>query len=203
MLRLALLALLIGLVAVPVAARLWLHWTASDRVHANVAGVPVHRVALVLGTQVYASGRLSPRLASRCNKAIELYKAGRVEKLLMSGDGRRVSNREPESMCDYAVRHGVPVDDITIDDQGFRTYDSIYRAKHVFGLRRFIIVTQGFHLDRSLYLCSAIGVEADGVPAAMPGEIGDRVREPMACVLAIVDTHFRQPHPVLGPKRPI
>lgn len=202
LLRRTLIAIAIVIVAIPLLARLWVHSSASDRIYSS-GEVPACKVALVLGTQVYPHGRLSERLASRCDTAIELYKSGKVRRLLMSGDGRDMSNNEPQSMRDYAIRKSVPADAIAVDEKGYRTYDSIWRAKHVYGLTTFLIVTQGFHLDRSVFLGKVVGVDAYGVSAALPGCFEDQLREPLACTLALIDAYFRQPHPAGGKRRQI
>lgn len=175
-------------------ARAWVYLSVRDRVH-SVADVQESEVALVLGTQALPGGELSPRLASRCDKAIELYKAGKVKKLLMSGDNRAASNREPESMRAYAIKRGVRASDVTIDDAGMRTYDSVYRARHVFGQDSVIVVTQGFHLGRTLFLGRGVGLDAYGVGADLPGEPRDQVRECAACLLAICDCYLWKPRP--------
>jgi vancomycin permeability regulator SanA len=102
-----------------------------------------------------------------------------------------VSNDEPETMRRYAIAHGVPEKDILTDDLGLRTYDSMVRAKRIFGLKQMVVVTQGFHVDRSLLYCRAVGIDALGVPADRPAELRDRIREPLACISALADIYLR------------
>lgn len=169
----------------------------------DVSRVPKCKVALVLGSKVFPNGNLSGLTADRVNTAISLYRAGKVEKLLISGDNRYAHYNEPKRMCEYAVKHGVPEKDIVMDFAGRRTYDSIYRAKHIFGQDRIIIVTQRFHLARALYLSKELGVDAYGVPGRWVGQRRDRVREIPAALSAYLDTHFWHPKPILGKKEKV
>lgn len=161
------------------------------------------KVALVLGARVYRSGKLSGPLKDRVDTAIRLYNAGKVEKLLMSGDNRFSHYNEPQCMRDYAVAHGVSAEDVVMDFAGRRTYDSVYRAKHIFGQDKLIVVTQGFHLDRALYLCTRLGVNAYGVPGKWVGRRIYRVREIPASISAVLDTCVWHPRPVMGRREKI
>jgi SanA protein len=199
-LRIAVL-LLIGL---PVASKLWLHLGARDHIYRDIAKVPKCRVGMVLGARVYSDGKLSPVLADRVNTGIALYKAGKVEKLLMSGDNCFIRYNEPQRMRNYAVAHGVPAEDIGMDFAGRRTYDSVYRAKHIFGLDKMIVVTQAFHLDRSLYYCRKLGVEGYGVRCDVHGvPLRVLMREVPGCLGAIMELHLWQPRPVAGKRETI
>ena len=101
--------------------------------------------------------------------------AGKVEKLLLSGDNRTLDYNEPGAMRAYAISLGVPAEDIVLDYAGRRTYDTCFRAKAIFGVDQVLLVTQMFHLPRALYTCRALGIEAEGIPAdqvkivAVPG----------------------------------
>lgn len=197
--RLAVIAIL-AVVAVPVAARLITYASARGRIYTNVKEVPKCRVAMVLGAKVHKNGHLSVLLKDRVRIAVELYKAGKVDKLLMSGDNRFTHYNEPKRMAEWAIAHGVPKEDVAMDFAGRRTYDSIYRAKHIFGLNEMIIVSQGFHLDRSLFLCKHLGVKAYGISADVRGheKMKSQIREFPACMGALVDVYLRSPHPVMG-----
>jgi SanA protein len=96
------------------------------------------------------------------------------------------------------VAQGVPPEDVAMDFAGRRTYDSVYRARHIFGQNRLIMVTQGFHMDRALFLCDRLGVEAYGVPGRWSGKRSSRIREIPACVSAVIDTCILHPKPVMG-----
>lgn len=131
----------------------------------DISLIPGRRVALVLGAGLNPNGLPSDALADRVKTAVALYQAGKVEKLLMSGDNGRVEYDEVTAMKKLAVALGVPEADVVLDYAGFRTYDSCYRASAIFSLSEAIIVTQRFHLPRALYTCNAFGVASVGMVA--------------------------------------
>ena len=120
---------------------------------------------VVLGASVYADGTPSGILQDRLDDGIALYFAGAAPKIIMSGDNSTVSYNEVKAMKDYAVAQGVPSEDVFCDHAGFSTYESMYRAKHVFGAERIVVATQTYHLYRALYAASGLGLEAVGVPS--------------------------------------
>jgi vancomycin permeability regulator SanA len=127
------------------------------------ARLPARHTALVFGAGLTATGGPSPILYDRVATAVDLYRAGKVAKLLMTGDNGSVEYNEVAAMLRTAVDLGVPERDIVLDYAGFRTYDSCYRARAVFGLREATLVTNAFHLPRALYTCAALGVQGAGV----------------------------------------
>jgi len=131
---------------------------------------------LVLGAGVRGS-RPSDMLADRLKQAIAVRDTGGSRILLMSGDHGRKEYDEVNVMLDYAAAAGVPESDIFTDHAGFSTYDSVYRAKAVFGAEKVIIVTQGYHLHRALYIAKALGLEAVGVSADLRSYVGQSYRE--------------------------
>src|SRR4051794_21314450 len=131
----------------------------------DAATLPAHHVALVFGAGLNAQGGPSPVLYDRVATASGLYHAGKVQKLLMSGDNSQVDYNEVGVMRRTAVELGVPADDIVLDYAGFRTYDSCYRARAIFGLSDATLVTNEFHLPRALYTCQALGLTVVGVNA--------------------------------------
>jgi SanA protein len=207
--RLTLLALALGVAGLLLLGglRLWVERRYRDEIHARVEDVPARPVALVLGAGLWSDGSLTPVLADRVTTAAELYHAGRVRKLLFSGDNRVVDYNEPEAMLAYARALGVPEEDIVLDYAGRRTYDSCYRAREIFRVERAVVVTQRFHAARSLYLCEALGVEAvasvaDRQPYSRRRYVWE-AREYLALVLAWWDVNVRRPVPVLGDPLPI
>lgn len=122
--------------------------------------------ALVLGAGL-RNNKPSPVLKDRLDVAIYLYKEEIVSKLIMSGDHGKEDYDEVNVMKNYAISNGVKSSDIFMDHAGFSTYDSIYRAKEIFKVEKMLIVTQKFHLPRSLYLAKKIGIEAYGVSATL------------------------------------
>lgn len=187
----------------PFALRAYTALRFDNRIYA-LETVPEKEVALVLGARVMPSGRLSAMLRDRVAAAVDLYLAGKVEYLLMSGAGTNDALSEPEAMRAYAIRLGVPAEAILLDPLGLRTYDSCYRARDVFGVDEAIVVTQDFHLDRALWLCTTLGLEVVGVAAdyQRPQGYGSRsitysqLREIPATVLAFTDL-LRRPSPSL------
>jgi vancomycin permeability regulator SanA len=124
--------------------------------------VPSAEAALVLGAGLYGE-RPSPMLARRLDLAAELYHAGRVRALLLSGDNGRTGYDEPTVMRDYLLARDVPATVMVLDYAGFDTWDSCVRARRVFGAHSLTVVTQAFHLPRAVALCRTAGLEAFGV----------------------------------------
>jgi SanA protein len=189
--------------------RYYIHSITSARIYSDTSLIPRSRVAIILGAKVYPNGSLSPLLRDRVNKGIELYKNGRVEKLLMSGDNRVDHYNEPDRMAEFAIAHGVNPADIGRDYAGRRTYDSIYRAKHVFGLDEAIIVSQRSHAERAVFICDKLGIKAYGLSADVPMDMNSSggtkmlLREFPASILVLSDVYLIHPHPVLGKKEKI
>ncbi len=174
----------------------------------SVTTVPPRRAAIVFGAGLWRDGSPTPVLRDRVQTAANLYFAGKVEKLLMSGDNRFVNYNEPEAMRRHALSLGVPDEDIVLDYAGRRTYDTCYRARDIFGVRSAILVTQGFHLPRALYLCNMLGVDGVGVPADIQyyRKISRAIwtfRETLATLDALNDIMSKKPVPVLGEPEPI
>ena len=118
---------------------------------------------MVLGASVRADGSPSPILKDRLDTAIDLYKRGVAPKLIMSGDNSDTHYNEVMNMCAYAIEQGVSKDDIFCDHAGIKTYDSMYRARYVFQAKRLVLVTNEYHLYRSMFLCKSFGIDAWGV----------------------------------------
>jgi SanA protein len=172
-------------------------------IYNRIADVPCAPVAIVFGAG-YSENALSPVLKDRVDTGVALYNAGKIRKLLMTGDNGRVGYNEPYAMKDAAIRDGVPARDILCDFAGFHTYDSLYRARDIFGVRRAILVTQTYHMHRALYTGSALGLDVVGMSAdrqSYPDQaIYDR-RELLSCFSAWLDVNVTHPRPkYLGPQ---
>ena len=137
--------------------------TQDDIVSADQAQAEGADAIIVLGASVYADGTPSTILRDRLDCGIALYKAGAAPKIIMSGDNRTEHYNECAAMKRYAIAQGVPSEDIFCDHAGFSTYESMYRAKYVFGCSRVVVATQTYHLYRALYSAHVLGVEAVGV----------------------------------------
>jgi len=170
--------------------------------------VPQRRVAIVFGAQVRPDGSPSLMLQDRIETAVQLYHAGKVQKIIMSGDNRFAYYNEPAAMMAYAIERDVPPEDIQPDYAGRRTYDTCYRARDVFLVDAPILVTQKFHLPRAILTCRALGLDAVGVSADRRwygyGALGwSSVRELAATLRATLDIILRRPAPVLGKPIPV
>lgn len=160
---------------------------------------------LVLGAGVWANDVPSPILRDRLDKAIELSKLGIETTLLMSGDHGQVDYDEVNVMKAYAIDQGLMSSDIFMDHAGFSTYESLARAKLVFGVKKVIIVTQKQHLYRALYIARSLGLEAIGIPAqeiAYGGDLLRDIRESLARVKDVF-TSLVKPMPMMGDFIPI
>lgn len=191
---------------------LGLPMAASDlnaRAHTyTVAEVPQAPVAIVFGASLNHDGTPGAVLRDRVHTAADLYFAGKVEKLLLSGDNRTMDYNEPAAMQEYALELGIPADDIVLDYAGLRTYDTCYRAGAIFGVRDAILVTQAYHLPRALVTCRGLGIDSSGVIADRreynPASFTRwRIREVPATLVAFLDVFLIRPLPILGNPEPI
>ncbi len=183
----------------------------DERIIANPARLntenwPRPRVAVVFGASVFSNGELSPMLEDRVDTAIELYRAKQIDKILVSGDNRHPSYNEPKAMYEYLITHAVDKKDVVIDYAGRSTYETCLRAKEVFGLRHAVLVTQGYHLPRSLFLANELGLDAVGVASdiKLKREVDyQRMREWAAEIKAFFNLRLSPPEAVLGERIPI
>lgn len=163
---------------------------------------------IVLGCLVRDDGTLSDMLRDRLIVGVKLYEAGASPKIIMSGDHGRVDYDEVNAMKQYAIDNGVPSSDVFMDHAGFSTYETIYRAKEVFGADKVLIVTQEYHLYRALYIAKQLGIEAYGVSADLNtygGQTKRDVREILArckdfamCIIKPEPTYVGDSIPING-----
>ena len=200
--------LLVGAAGIGIGAAaaitLWIQWRYDRQVLTQADAVPPQiPVAIVFGAGIRADGGLTPMLQDRMDTAIELYRAGKVRKLLVSCDNRFIDYNYPGAMYDYAVAHGLPPADVVRDYAGCRTYDTCYRARAIFGVGRAVLVTQRFHLPRALFTCLNLGVDAVGLSADRRIYWSNpyyRLRDSLATLRAWWDVKITRPLPVLGPQ---
>jgi vancomycin permeability regulator SanA len=181
----------------------WLFVTAEGRLR-TTADVPHTRVAVVFGAGLW-KGEPSPYLAHRLDAAAELYEAGRIEVVLVTGDNSREEYDEPDAMRAYLTERGVPGRRIVSDYAGFDTWDSCVRAKKVFGVDRAVLISQGFHIRRAVALCRAAGVSSYGVGVDAKHDVTwyyGGARELFAAGKAALDATLRPDPHFLGPKEP-
>ena len=162
---------------------------------------------LVLGSSVQPNGTLNRVVRERVDTALTLYESGVSQRLLMSGDHGKVNYDEVNAMKQYCVDKGVNPDVIFLDHAGFNTYDSIYRAKAIFGIQKMIVVSQEYHLYRAVYIANELGIEAYGVPAEQEAntalitnlrESVARVKDYFSCAFHIEPTVLGEPIPISG-----
>ena len=134
-------------------------------VNADEVSISSADAIVVLGASVFADDTPSGILQDRLDDGIALYFAGVAPKLIMSGDNGTESYNEVRVMKQYAIAQGVPSEDIFCDHAGFSTYESMYRAKYVFGCQRIVVATQTYHLYRALWSAKSLGMQATGVPS--------------------------------------
>jgi SanA protein len=180
----------------------------QNRIYRSAGEAPSAPVAIVFGAGLYRDGTPQPVLADRIATGVDLYKAGKVAKLILTGDNTSPDYNEPEAMRRYAFSLGVPDADLVLDYAGRRTYDSCYRARFIFEVKKAILVSQEFHLPRAIYMCDQFGVESVGVSADRRtyrtlSLVQWNLREWAACYFAILETQITHPQPVLGPVEPI
>ncbi|MGW0362718.1 SanA/YdcF family protein [Streptomyces sp. NPDC002990] len=179
----------------------WTHAAAADRLR-TTADAPAAEVAVVFGAGLW-NGRPTPYLADRLDAAAELFHAGKVKVVLVTGDNSRTEYDEPQAMRTYLTGHGVPDERIVSDYAGFDTWDSCVRAKQIFGVERAVLISQGFHIRRAVALCQAAGLDSYGVGVA---DVHDATwyyggtREVFAAGKAALDAAFTPAPRFLGPK---
>ncbi len=197
---------LLGIISV-IAVNAYIYLTVNDNIISiDDASNYQYDCIIVLGAGVRDDGSPSHMLEDRLKVGIELYKMGCAPKLLMSGDHGREHYDEVGAMLNYARENGVPDDDIFLDHAGFSTYESIYRAKEIFGAEKILIVTQEYHLYRALYIADSFGLDADGVSADLRTYVGQSMREVREIAARFKDffyTVFKPEPTYLGEKIPL
>ncbi len=164
--------------------------------------VPEQEVAIVFGAGLKKDGTPSDALKDRLTIAGQLYQAGSVEKVLVSGDNRFENYNEPDVMSAYLqTQFGIPAEAIAEDYAGRRTYDTCIRAKTIWGVDAAILITQDFHLPRALYTCESIGIDSVGVSASLQPYVFEKwyhQREYLATLKMLWDLYVWKPFYVAG-----
>lgn len=163
------------------------------------------QTAIIFGAKA-KDGKMSPMFEDRVISALDLYKANKIEKILVSGDHGRKGYDEVNVAKDYLALNGVNADDIFTDYAGFDTYDTLYRAKEVFGVESAILVTQKYHLYRAIYIAKSLDMKATGYASDLhiyPGSVIFNLREVFARIKAYFDVMLKSKPKYLGDKIPI
>ena len=174
--------------------------TAADRMYDDVAAVPYNRVGLLLGTNPKGrTGNPNVFYIRRIEACVALYKAGKIDRILVSGDNSRTTYDEPTCIKEDLIAAGVPDSVIYLDYAGFRTYDSMVRAKEIFGLTSFTVISQPFHNERALYIATRKGLDVVAFNAPdvqlRRWQIRMTIREWLARTKAVMDVYAgKQPH---------
>ena len=181
-----------------------IHIASTAYIYNDIDSLPVTETALIPGASVNDEGSLSPVLIDRSNAAIKLYKANKVEKILVSGDNSTTTYNEVNPVRIYLLEHGVREKDISLDHAGFDTYSSMYRARDVFLVHSVTVVTQSFHLPRAVFLARALGLRAYGFNADSGHYLfKNYIRESLADVKAVYNLLFHTKPKYLGEVIPI
>ncbi len=168
--------------------------SSADRLYQNVDQIPYNKVGLVLGTARHqVGGGMNPYYEHRIEAAVALYEAGKVSFILVSGDNGSIYYNEPNTIKKDLIAEGIPENKIFLDYAGFRTLDSMLRAKTVFGLDSVTVISQEFHNERALFIASrnelhAIGYNAQDVAGSRGLKV--QVREYFARVKVFLDLVF-------------
>lgn len=160
--------------------------------YTDVNEIKAYDVALVLGTSKFTrTGRHNPYFSYRIDAAAKLYFSGKVKKILVSGDNSLKEYNEPQDMYQALIAKGIPKDDIVLDYAGFRTFDSVIRAREVFGQDSFIIVSQQFHIERAIYIAHSKDMKVVGFAAKDPTTARTKMfsREILARTKAVLDCY--------------
>ncbi|WP_446751386.1 SanA/YdcF family protein [Vibrio sp. S11_S32] len=182
-------------------------WKTQDSIYHNVVDVPPYNIGLVLGTSKYIGHTLNTYYSHRIEAAIKLYQQGKIRTFLLSGDNAHRSYNEPWTMKRDLLKAGVEDKNINLDYAGFRTLDSIIRARDIFQADHFLIITQDFHCERALYIAQYHHIDASCLAVPGPVETSGfhvRLREVFARTKAFLDLYILKSQPkFLGPINPI
>jgi SanA protein len=202
------LALVLLLVMILGVSNMWIVMSTEDRVYSDLTRLPEHRVALVLGTSHrVVGGGPNPYFRKRIETAAALYRLGKIDHFILSGDNRTMYYNEPWEMRKALIAEGVPESAITLDYAGLRTLDSVVRSKKIFGQDKITIITQPFHSYRALFISNFYHIDAVAMVTEESGvdeSVKLRVREYFARTKAVLDLYvFKTAPRFLGPKEQI
>ncbi len=168
--------------------------TAQDKTYFNVTQIPYNKVGLVLGTSKYLKdGQVNGYFYYRVKAAAELYKHHKINYVLVSGDNGQTTYNEPKEFKNALIELGIPANRIFLDYAGFRTLDSVVRAKTIFGQEKFTVISQKFHNERAIFIAQHFNIEAIGFNAKDVNNFGGlktKLREYLARVKAVWDVFW-------------
>lgn len=203
MLKLCCLILLLCIISIWGADR-YVNTSTADQLYTDVSKVPPKRIGVVLGTSKYLSnGYINYYYKFRIDAAVALYKAGKIQYIIVSGDNGTKQYNEPETMYNDLVNAGIPADRIYMDFAGFRTLDSIVRAHYIFDADDFIVISQQFHNERAIAIANFKDIKAIGFNAKDVNKnagIKTQIREKFARVKMLIDLIFNKQPKFYGNK---
>src|SRR5689334_22522342 len=191
-----------------IVCNVWIVTSTQEKVYSDITKLPDHRIALVLGTShKTVGGGANPFFEKRMEIAAELYRMGKIDHFILSGDNRSRYYNEPQEMRKALVKMGVPEYAITLDYAGLRTLDSVVRCQKIFGQNKIIIITQPFHSYRAIFISRYYNIDAVAMVADEPdfdSSMKVRLREYLARPKAVLDLYVLKTAPrFLGEKEQI
>lgn len=202
------LLILVAVAMLLAAVDVWIRSSTGDRVFHSTEAVPAREYALVLGTSAQiGEGRPNLFFVHRMDAAADLFHAGKVRRLILSGGSEPEGHSEPEQMRLALIERGVPAESLLLDPSGYRTLDSVVRAREVFGVRELTIVSQEFHNQRALFIADRRDVDSVSFAAREVAGMGGakvNLREMFARLKAVLDLYLldKQPADLEAPGRP-
>lgn len=199
---------IIVLIVLALISILWANSTinkqTTDKIYTETDLIPENNVGLLLGTSKFLrNGSLNQYFENRISATVQLYKSGKIKNIVISGDNSKKDYNEPEDMKNELMKHGIPENRIYLDFAGFRTYDSVFRMKEIFGQDKFTIISQEFHNQRAVYIANSLKLNAIGFNAKdVNAYIGfkTQIREKFARVKVFIDLIFNKKPKFLGEK---
>lgn len=187
---------------------LWANSTINEqtenKIFTETDSIPDNNVGLLLGTSKYLrNGKSNQYFSNRISATVQLYKAGKIKNIVISGDNSKKNYNEPEDMKNELIKYGIPENRIYLDFAGFRTYDSVFRIKEIFGQDKFTIISQEFHNQRAVYIANSLNLDAIGFNAKDVNAYNGfktKIREKFARVKVFIDLIFDKKPKFLGVK---
>ena len=199
---------IIILIVLSLISILWANSTINEETHGKIFtvtdSIPANNAGLLLGTSKFLrNGKMNQYFENRISATVRLYKAGKIKNIVISGDNSKKDYNEPEDMKNELIKRGIPEQQIYLDFAGFRTYDSVYRMKEIFGQNRFTIISQEFHNQRAVYIANSMKINAIGFNAKDVNAYNGfktKIREKFARVKVFIDLTFDKKPKFLGEK---
>lgn len=201
--RFLILGSIFALISIPISNRI-IRNSAKNKMYSSSAKIPHNKVGLLLGTSKYLSnGTINQYYQNRIDATLSLYKAGKIDFIIVSGDNSRKEYDEPTTIKNDLIAGGVPAEKIFLDYAGFRTLDSVVRCDKIFGQKSITIISQKFHNERALFIAKYKGIKAIGFNAKDVQKyygFKTQLREKFARVKTMIDLLFGKDPKFLGEK---